>query len=306
MSNTASEAAVKKESPVAAFIKRNSFYIGNLGFFIGFCQYSCSDVLQLRIMAICGSTCSIVYQFFTSPAWKVAVFWSIIYICLNSTAIYKIIMSGEVKFTKDELDLYNHLSGMMSLQSFKILMNNYNEWTSAPTGAVIAKQGEDAKILILITSGEVDLFLDDEYACSVGPGSLIGSCGFTEISKATDKYEMTAKVCEKYDKVRYITFTHEKMRSAIKQGGDILEGEEVKLCLNSVVDEMLKKDKAEPIMNYYMMMQSALVDSVVQPTEKKLLREFSTQHNISDNVHKQTLEKCNWTLEEYSDGKKHS
>lgn len=75
--------------------------------------------------------------------------------------------------------------------------------------------------------------------------------------------------------------------------------------VGKVVDFTNKQtsDKAE---HYYQIMATVLVDDYVAPSEKKLIREYRQQNDISDAVHQEVLAKFGWTLDEFEDGSKHT
>ena len=47
------------------------------------------------------------------------------------------------------------------------------------------------------------------------------------------------------------------------------------------------------------------LDGLMNPAEKKQLREYRRKHHISDREHQQCLDGINWSIDEYHDGCKH-
>ena len=54
--------------------------------------------------------------------------------------------------------------------------------------------------------------------------------------------------------------------------------------------------------HYQDLLHAVLCDGIVHPAEKRLLREFRTEHKLTPQQHAQALESCEWTAHEFDDG----
>jgi hypothetical protein len=84
-------------------------------------------------------------------------------------------------------------------------------------------------------------------------------------------------------------------------------GGNLERALSAMVVERIKHSQKDiHIAKYCSVLEMVLEDDVITPTEKRAIRQYRQQHNITDAQHKQALHSFGWTSEEFADGAQHS
>ena len=141
-------------------------------------SYSVRDILWLRILTVFGAGLLLPYYYLQlEPLWT-PMAWNVVFIAINIYWITKLILERRpVHFTEEEERLYeSSLRNMTRHQAKKLFQ--MGEWTTAPVGTKLLKQGEPVKDVSLIAEGEVTVKMDGNLVDTIGAGCFLGGIAF--------------------------------------------------------------------------------------------------------------------------------
>lgn len=283
-------------------------------------SYLETDFWNLRLYATSGIVLSMFFQYYRpQPLW-IPIKWNVIFLVINTVMIaqiyYEYLTAENV--TEEQRHIFNKLFrdlGMNSVSYFRLM--SCGERLQLHKGEHLITAGEYNDYLSLVVSGSLDVIREGEAVSSIGIDQFCGEMSFLQWKDELRKHMLKNPVAEP-DAVH------------IKGVGNVVAADDGlvvyrwnfrdlhKLFLRDmsvgvVVERLLSNDlnyklqnnwKEEPVSRYKQIMSGAMIDGLITPNEKNVLKEFRKTHQISDEQHLKVLEKLSWTEEEFKRGYK--
>lgn len=153
---------------------------GHSSFILVAISYAVDDFLQLRILAVAGSTAMLVFTYF-HPHGRVLWLpfkWNLLFIATNAYRIGKVYLD---KYTAEYMPadmrrVYDDHFHLMKIENFNRLVRMGKKQTFRK-GDVIVRQGEANKFISLVVRGEFDVLRDGQLTYKLQEGNFISECG---------------------------------------------------------------------------------------------------------------------------------
>ncbi|CAB9517781.1 expressed unknown protein [Seminavis robusta] len=149
--------------------------MGSVATLIGFTR---SDVLELRMLSVTGSTANVIYNFTLSPTRYLPVCWSALFATVNGFKIREILQErhSEVHMTPEQEDTYIQffLPHGITPRQYQVLEESA-EQVVVPKGSAIIRQGDEMDYVCLVVSGSTRASISGRRltaASAVSPSSL--------------------------------------------------------------------------------------------------------------------------------------
>jgi hypothetical protein len=147
-------------------------HIANL-IFVG--AYWVKDILWLRVFSIVGSLVILPYFYFQPDTAWAPMFWSCIFISINSYRAYGIVQDRRpIQFHGDEGILYNKAFKSLTPHQFRRLLD-IGRWHDLDVDTKLETTGVPEKTLTVILDGEVEARREGKLLASLVSGDLVGT-----------------------------------------------------------------------------------------------------------------------------------
>ncbi|QMW21594.1 Crp/Fnr family transcriptional regulator [Sandaracinobacteroides saxicola] len=149
--------------------------VGHFAFALGALSLAMRDMAWLRGVGIASGLVGLGYNFFAAatPLWP-PILWGSVYLFINAWALARLLrerrpddLAPEIARLKAET--FPH----MSLCEFRRLARDLR-WIDAALGEVLAREGNRAHAVMVLTSGRVDVYAGTRLRGRLDPGSIIG------------------------------------------------------------------------------------------------------------------------------------
>jgi CRP-like cAMP-binding protein len=248
-----------------------------------------------------------------------AVAWGVVFASVNLVQIYRLLQERrEVKFSVEEGQLFYRQFAPFGCEAilFQKLLK-LAEWKSYKRGEVIVTENTPLDCIYILfrgTAAAVDPKKDgtELYTYSGGEnGCIIGATAL--VDQTVRKHNYPNRIVAK-ESIRLVGFKTEKLRAFLQTDPSaeaaLLHMAYVDLIggLRRARQHTQKQELGEALHELKIMLVQSCADGVIQPQERKLIREFMDKHKIT---HSQLVallqsEAIGWTEAEWSDGAKHS
>ena len=165
------------------------FILKNLGLFLLAVAIGMPTLFWVRLVALAAGVCGIVLSSVIRFEPTV-LFWSAIFVVI---ILLQLRFGRSHKFgralTREEQAFHKQAVPMLSDSQARLLLTA-GEWRDFDKGKVLTRQGATASNLFFISSGKVDIVVDNRRVAECGPGELVG-----EIGVSTGEVAMATAIC---------------------------------------------------------------------------------------------------------------
>jgi hypothetical protein len=290
---------------------------------------------MLRIIAVLGSTCQLVFTYF-HPHGRVLWLpfqWNALFIGINAYRIGRTLYyeyRGE-SLSEEMKEIKRDILDVMDLYDFAKLVD-LGEEEVLEVGETVVKQGDDNRYVRLVIDGQLDCMRDGIKTYSLEKGNFITEGGLhagllldgsIESCCTISNTTSTRTRCLRWNRTDLVNLLKQEKR--IKQSlkaalsFDIvrkLKGQRESITEHKIADPelwtMKRKEQSED--RYASIVRNVLTSrknsgrrgrtSNGMKKRAMELEHYRTIHHIDDKHHELALKKIGWTLEEYDAGKK--
>ena len=314
---------------LASTARAHSGTIYNFGMASSMMAFLATDILHLRCLSVLGTSCAIWFNYARAPPWN-AVWWGLCFVSINLCQIGLLLQerSTKLSFSEDELEVFTQHFSRHKLEprAFAKLLAAA-EWRTYGPGELLLREGEASGELLLLHRGAVEVHARGHQVDRVSapsPTAWLGELVYLEqvaLSEAgqaelEDKHSpVSCRVATKASgggeaaAVRALVWDKAQLQELLAKD------DSVALAVNAIVAKTavgklrrrqhLLVDSLQARQAHYAEVLSAvLCDGVVQPEEKKMLREYREAHGIGAEQHAAALEAEGWSTDEFDDGLK--
>ena len=312
---------------------------GHSSFILVAASYATQDFLQLRIMAVLGSSCMLFFTYF-HPHGRVLwlpLKWNVLFIAINSYRIGKVFferyraqeLSDELKDFREE-----HL-GVIDEVDYYNLMKIAQEEVFEEGDLVVQQGGTNAYIRIVL-EGELEVLRDGTLTYVLEKGNFVSeaglhaglmlknsieSCGAIVVGPPFDPTGKNNVASAKKNRVRCLRWNRGELTELLKSNKlnpnalkavlswDIVR--KLKTQRHMLVEGRVKdptvwtKKREEQGASRY----ASILHNMLQHPEDfdhlcEKLTNYRLIHHIDDRSHARALKECGWTEEEFRLGRK--
>lgn len=281
-------------------------------------SYMETDFWNLRLYATGGIVLSMFFQYYRpQPLW-IPIKWNVIFLVINAVMIAQIYyeyMTAE-NITQEQKSIYTNMFrdlGMNAVSYFRLI--SCAERVTLEKGEALISAGKHNDHLSLVVSGSLDVLREGEAVSSIGPDQFCGEMSFLQWKDELRKHLLKDPVAEP-DTVhilgvgnivsaedgtvvyRWNFWDLHKLFLRDMSVGVVVE----RLLSNDLNNKMKNNWKEEPVSRYKQILSGAMIDGLITPNERQVLKEFREAHGVTDEQHFKCLEKLNWTRDEFQRG----
>jgi Cyclic nucleotide-binding domain len=161
----------------------NSF--GHLSYLLLALSYWLTNIYWLRVVAIIGSACEIVYFAYTGGDLLVGIGWTVVFILIN--LFHLVLLTRErLSLRLPEADaplLRQSLSGLEDAQIAKLL--RAADWRDCAPGDVLTRQDAPVDALFFMCRGRANVEVSGKFVTYLEQGTFIGEIAYLTGNPAT-------------------------------------------------------------------------------------------------------------------------
>jgi hypothetical protein len=198
-------------------------------------SYLFRDIFWLRFFSIVGSSAEIAFFFLVpeEPIW-IYIFWNVVFVLLNAGHLLLLARERVTRpLSEEEAELGDTIFQSMSRFEYLKLLR-LARWRSVGEGALLTKEGEPVKELILIFDGTVEILRQGSKVAEVKAGQFIGEMSFANGDPATATVRTSTPA-------RYISWEQEDLRSLLRRNRD----------LQMAMEQVLSKDVVAKLSSFF-------------------------------------------------------
>ena len=307
-----------------------SEFFGHASFVLVAASYAVDDFLQLRIIAVAGSTCMLVFTYF-HPHGRVLWLpfkWNLLFIAINSYRIGKVQWqryAAEHRLPEELLELRNRSFYLMDPVDFYRLVR-IAEIKEYRKGDLVIGQGEAVRYVRLVLRGELRVLHDGKltyrlepanfisengiHAGLLLPGKIDSSCAIVADGGGDGNSNVTRVLCWDRTELVHLMELNEGLRRSLKAvlSWDIvrkLKAQRLLLTENHIDDpeEWTERRHQQTTLRYTAILHAVLQQPKLLERYRKEVLKYRMIHHIDDEEHANALAECGWTVEEYEEGK---
>ncbi|KAL3918514.1 MAG: hypothetical protein SGILL_004199 [Bacillariaceae sp.] len=299
---------------------------GHLSFMLVAVSYAVDDFLQLRLIAIAGSTAMLFFTYF-HPHGKVLWLpfrWNLLFIGLNSWRVAKVYLD---RYWSDQLlseawcrRMYDHHFYVMEKTDFARLVG-LGKVETCRKGDIVIQQGHDNRYVRLVLKGDLSVERDGQVTYLLHEGQFISESGLhaglglrgsvescCTVSAATDDVEL---LCWDRTELMRILELHKSIERALKavMSWDIvskLKSQRQLLASGKVedVDRWTQKRREQTLSRYKAILHNMLSHPDYLNERKDQLAKYREIHHIQMSEHLLALKEVGWSIAEFEAGVK--
>jgi CRP-like cAMP-binding protein len=297
---------------------------GHSSFLLVAIAYAVDDFLQLRILAIAGSTAMLAFTYF-HPHGRVLWLpfkWNALFIAINSYRIGSVYLD---KWRADQMSdemrrLHDNHFYVMDTADFARLVR-LSETETFRAGEYLVTQGQHNQYVRLIFSGKLNILRDEQLTYQLHEGNFISEAGLHAGLMLRGKVESCCDVVANSDDVKVLRWNRTDLM-------DLLENDQI---TRRALKAVLSWDIVSKLKSQRVLLSKGLIDDPARWTQKlreqtekryaailhnmllypKYLKErreelhkYREIHHIEDKSHEYALKEVGWTLEEFEAGTK--
>ena len=280
-------------------------------------SYLETDFWNLRLYATGGIILSMFFQYYRpQPLW-IPIKWNVVFLLINAVMIaqiyYEYLTSENI--TTEQQNIYSNMFrdlGMNVVSYFRLI--SCAERVVLAPGDYIIRAGEHNDHLSLVVSGSLDVVREGEAVSTIVPDQFCGEMSFLQWKDELRKHLLKDPVAEPdtvhIDGVGNIVAAEETVVYRWRFWDlhklflrDMSVGIVVERLLSSDLNNKMKNNwKEEPVSRYKQILSGAMIDGLITPNERQILKEFRQNHGITDSQHLKCLKRLSWTEEEFQRG----
>jgi hypothetical protein len=191
-------------------------FIGHSSFAVGAISYWVRDEIWLRGLLIISFLAGILYDAAppVGPLWLV-IFWLAVYVAINA---YRIVTTlnerRDVKLDEVSAELREVSFPEFTPVEFSKLIRA-GQWRTASPGEVLTREGEPAKDLIVVQSGNLSVTVGDNEVAHLKDGAIVGEMSFINQTPASATVTATGPT-------RYIAWPQDALRALLMRNPAML------------------------------------------------------------------------------------
>lgn len=297
---------------------------GHSSFILVAISYAVDDFIQLRLIAIAGSTAMLVFAYF-HPHGRILWLpfkWNVLFIVLNA---YRVIKVYADRFLASQLSplmmhMHDHHFYVMELADFARLVR-LGTIEQYRKGEVVVKQDQENRYVRLVLQGTLNVERDGQVTYQLHEGNFISETGLHAglllrgnvnsccDVKANDN-DVTVLAWDRTD-LMHLLEVDKNIQRAIKavMSWDIvskLKSQRGLLASGLVPDpeEWTRKRREQTLHRYKSILRNMLAHPYYLNMRREELSKYRDIHHIDDDQHELALKEMGWTLEEFENGNK--
>lgn len=297
---------------------------GHASFMLVAISYAVDDFVQLRLIAIAGSSAMLVFTYF-HPHGRVLWLpfkWNLLFTLINSYRVMKVYAD---RFLAEQLDdlmlyMYDHHFYVMDKVDFAQLVG-IGATETFKKGDAVVNQGDDNRYVRLVLKGELNVQRDGLTTYKLHQGNFISESGLHAGLLLRGVVCSCCSVIANDDDVivlrwdrtelMYLVEFNKNIRRALKavMSWDIvskLKSQRSLLASGLVRDpeEWTRKRREQTLHRYRGILRNMLAHPEYLNKRKEELSKYRDIHHVDDKEHKQALKEMGWTLAEFEAGNK--
>jgi CRP-like cAMP-binding protein len=294
--------------------------LGHMSFILVALSYYAEDFVELRIMAVAGSTCMLFFTFF-HPHGRILWLpfkWNLLFTAINLQRIGVVYWE---RFLADRLpqrllDVRDRHFYLVDPADFAKLANKA-KIESFQEGDVLITQGDKNRYVRLVLDGRFKVYRDDKFTYLLEEANFISEVALhaglflpgTVESCCTVVADMPSTVMT-WERSQLIDLMqhHAGLRRSLKAifSWDLvrkLKTQRGLLAAGMIDDpeEWTKVRNEQTKHRYFAILQNFLSNEIVE-NRKAELNKYRLIHCISDETHELALQQCGWTPEQFERG----
>jgi len=316
---------------------------GHSSFILVAASYATSDFLELRIMAVLGSTAMLFFTYF-HPHGRILwlpLKWNALFIAINSYRVGRVLWDRHVAENWMSLELREfgkeHLAVMDGVDYYKLISIGVEEVYEE--GELVLHQGQPNPNIRIVLEGELEVLRDGTLTYVVETGNFISeaglhaglmlkgdieSCATIVVGPPFDPTgENNAKSGGKKNRVRCLKWNRSELVELLEDDRGLqnallaalswdiirkLKMQRHMLTEGRVRDATAwtKKREDQGISRYASILQNMLgrTEEFEGHHLSEVLTKYRRIHHIDDGDHERALRKCGWSEEEFRLGKR--
>jgi CRP-like cAMP-binding protein len=297
---------------------------GHASFLLVAISYAVDDFVQLRLIAIGGSSAMLVFTYF-HPHGRVLWLpfkWNLLFTLINSYRVLKIYAD---RFFANQLDdlmlyMYDHHFYVMDKVDFAELIG-LGTTETFKKGEVLVGQGDDNRYIRVVLKGELNVERDGLTTYKLRQGNFISESGLHAGLLLRGVVCSCCSVIANDDNVvvfrwdrtelMYLLESNKNTRRALKavMSWDIVSKlkSQRSLVTSGIIEdpeEWTRKRREQTLHRYRGILRNMLTHPAYLNKRKEELSKYRDIHHIDSVEHEQALRAMGWTQAEYDAGKK--
>jgi len=301
---------------------RYSECFGHGSFLLVAISYALDDFLQLRLVAIAGSTAMLVFAYF-HPHGRVLWLpfrWNCVFVALNSWRVANVLLdryrSGQL--SADLEGIYDHHFYVLEKANFARLVR-LGTLETYQKGDKVLEQGQDNRWVRLVVSGDLEVDRDGQVTYYLQEGQFLSEMGLhaglglrgsvTSCCGVTAASPTVTLVAWDRTELMHLLDLHTSIERALKAvlSWDIvskLKSQRVLLASGHVHDAetWTIKRREQSLARYEAILRNMLAHPRYLNARKERLAKYREIHRVSEEDHSNALAKIGWTEPEFESG----
>jgi CRP-like cAMP-binding protein len=300
--------------------------LGHSAFILVAISYAVDDFVQLRILAIAGSSAMLAFTYF-HPHGRVLWLpfkWNMLFIAINGYRVMKVHLD---RFFAEQLSplmlhMHDHHFYVMDKVDFARLVR-LGTMERVQKGQVIVAQDEDNRYVRLVLSGELHVERDGITTYQLSEGNFISESGLHAGLLLRGNVNSCCSVISNSDNVQLLRWDRTELmhllevdkniRRAMKavMSWDIvskLKSQRLLLASGEIssndAEEWTKKRREQTVHRYKAILHNMLAHPNYLNKRKEELHKYRDIHHIDNSQHQLALKEMGWTLSEFETGRK--
>jgi CRP-like cAMP-binding protein len=312
-------------SPERSTISYSEIF-GHASFVLVAVSYAVDDFIQLRLLAIAGSTAMLVFTYF-HPHGKVLWLpfrWNVLFIGLNSWRVAKVhwdrYWSNHLMAETKCRSVYDHHFYVMEKTDFARMVR-LGTLETYKKGDVVVWQGQDNRYVRLVLNGDLQVDRDGQVTYTLHEGQFISESGLHAGLGLRGSVESCCTVTAESDDVEVLCWDRTELMRLLELNKSIeralkavmswdivskLKSQRALLASGRIdnVEFWTQKRREQTLSRYTAILHNMLAHPDYLNKRKEQLAKYRDIHHIEMSEHVSALKDMNWTVAEFEAGVK--
>lgn len=169
---------------------------GHLSYVLIATSYYLTRMFWLRVLAVLGLACEIVYFHFSGGDLSTGIAWNVVFIAINAYQLWRLVAQArEARHASELASLRQSLLAGLDASQIGCLLRT-GSWRDVPPGARLTQEGVPVAELYLLASGRATVEVAHATVARLQAGSFVGEIAFLsgDPASATVSIEEPARV----------------------------------------------------------------------------------------------------------------
>lgn len=299
---------------------------GHSSFILLAFSYAVDDFVQLRLIAIAGSSAMLVFTYF-HPHGRVLWLpfkWNVLFIALNAYRVLKVYVNrffaSHLYLSPLMMHMHEHHFYVMDLADFSRLVNLGNiQYFKA--GELVVQQDHENRFVRLVLKGTCNVERDGIVTYQLHEGNFISETGLHAGLLLRGNVNSCCDVKAINDDVTVLTWDRTELMHLLEVDKNIQRAmkavmswdivsklkEQRNLLSSGLVndpEEWTRKRREQTLHRYKAILRNMLAHPQYLNKRKEELCKYRDIHHIDDDQHEFALKEMGWTLAEFEAGRK--